>query len=798
MATPTPIAKVSIGKSGYGAAHASYITRMSALDPDGRERQRSGEENRDEQMSLLTRDERTQGEPNLTETLDENLNDQSLDQTKEHGGAHHPDADPVWTWNAPEFLTDDRFGTRPELRSRHTDQTHKGVGVQDKGKLTIKEKVQNVRDYFGSLEEYERRKGGRTHYRIILSFDVPATNQQIRNLTNSFLDEAFPKAIAFATIHRDTDHPHVHLYLNSRQYDGRRIQLKNNEFKTIDEKWATIYAAFAGDKSVYLEYLRKKEETKQWKIAAAEAYRKGEPIPPKPERDNDRRERLAEQRLSAQRSQARDGGKQLSDRPDAQPVMRPGSEKETSRLLAKTEVAREELAHLIRNEAPATQVKWAARTAHEFAVALEKTLVARREMGKEKVPHVVYTTEERKQLKEYAETRDLPVKDDRAAARLQSTRVLAGAEQKDAQAKVDAFQTRRHFWKFHVEGFGKVSLREVEQKIKIETEDKFKLYNFLRPTKREAIQLRIEFLEETKKDIQKQIASAERPARNNLAAYQPKYETASKLVEYAEKARAQQGREMPLPVFERSELAKMSVIANRNRDAKLLEFVYHEVKDSLLANQTPLTLSEVKGKALMARMDMLKAADRLKATVEYGDYRQLPVTDTQGLTYTTSVREIEPKSALETLIRHFTDSPEKKRERQAVADARADQLRMTHMQSRDARDYSVIRDRIAQDFYRAAGVREKAVAPTLGREQIAELNKYADTLPFFSTDRKEFNEAARTAEESLLRSEASEAARKEAEQLRTPDFSARTIEQSPSHPTSNTERSDRNSYSRGR
>jgi len=85
---------------------------------------------------------------------------------------------------------------------------------------------------------------------------------------------------------------------------------------------------------------------------------------------------------------------------------------------------------------------------------------------------------------------------------------------------------------------------------------------------------------------------------------------------------------------------------------------------------------------------MLKAADRLEATIEYGDYRQLPVTAAQGLTYTTSVREIEPKGALETLIRHFTDSPEKKRERQAVADARGDQLRMAQMQSRDARDYS--------------------------------------------------------------------------------------------------------------
>jgi hypothetical protein len=109
---------------------------MSALDPDGREKQRGGAENRDEQMSLITQDERTQREPNVTETLQENLNEQSLDQTKEHAGARQPDADPVWTWNAPEFLTDDRFGTRPELRSRHTDQTHKEVGAQDKGKLT--------------------------------------------------------------------------------------------------------------------------------------------------------------------------------------------------------------------------------------------------------------------------------------------------------------------------------------------------------------------------------------------------------------------------------------------------------------------------------------------------------------------------------------------------------------------------------------------------------------------------------------------------------------------------------------
>src|SRR5262249_56020844 len=106
-------------------------------------------------------------------------------------------------------------------------------------KLPLEEKVENVKVYFASLEDYEKRKGGRTHYRIVLSFDVPANNRQIRELTNAFLEQTFPKAIAFGAIHRDTEHPHVHLYLNSRQFDGRRIQLKNNECKTIDERSAS-------------------------------------------------------------------------------------------------------------------------------------------------------------------------------------------------------------------------------------------------------------------------------------------------------------------------------------------------------------------------------------------------------------------------------------------------------------------------------------------------------------------------------------------------------------------------------
>jgi hypothetical protein len=115
---------------------------------------------------------------------------------------------------------------------------------------------------------------------------------------------------------------------------------------------------------------------------------------------------------------------QLDPRPQAEPLSRPASEKETSRLLAKTEVVREQLAHLVRNDAPNAEIKSAARIAHEFTTALDKTLAARKEKGRDKPPQTVYTTEEWKQLKEYHTSHELPVKDDRAAARLQAARVI--------------------------------------------------------------------------------------------------------------------------------------------------------------------------------------------------------------------------------------------------------------------------------------------------------------------------------------------------------------------------------------
>ena len=84
-------AKFRVGTPGAGSSHASYITRESALEPD-RHRNRGVELD-------LNRDDNS-----VAGTLDDHLNDRAIDNHKDN------DADPVWTWNAPSFLTGDAAG----------------------------------------------------------------------------------------------------------------------------------------------------------------------------------------------------------------------------------------------------------------------------------------------------------------------------------------------------------------------------------------------------------------------------------------------------------------------------------------------------------------------------------------------------------------------------------------------------------------------------------------------------------------------------------------------------------------
>src|SRR5262249_44602819 len=143
-------AKFRVGTPGAGSSHASYITRASALEPD-RHRNRGVELD-------LNRDDNS-----VAGTLDDHMNDRATDDNKNN------DADPVWTWNAPNFLTGDDYGSDESKSSRAlsdvtaqdailTEKMMAGVTSQN-DRRRLKEKVANVRAFFGSKEQFEKAKG---------------------------------------------------------------------------------------------------------------------------------------------------------------------------------------------------------------------------------------------------------------------------------------------------------------------------------------------------------------------------------------------------------------------------------------------------------------------------------------------------------------------------------------------------------------------------------------------------------------------------------------------------------------
>ena len=211
--------------------------------------------------------------------------------------------------------------------------------------------------------------------------------------------------------------------------------------------------------------------------------------------------------------------------------------------------------------------------------------------------------------------------------------------------------------------------------------------------------------------MQKQLLSKDIAVQKTLGAAGLKYDVASKQAEQAQQARSREGKAMPLPVFQKDELGKMAEIATRNKDARLLALVYSQVRDNVLKEPTDQALSRVKGHAVMARMEMLREAERLRSAIQYGEFRQVALRDAHGLDYTKSLREVEPRSVLEAVIRHFTDSEKQKRERQEIGDIGREQLRRAEAQSTKARDYSVVLDNIVADHFRAAGVQPGQIAP---------------------------------------------------------------------------------------
>lgn len=105
----------------------------------------------------------------------------------------------------------------------------------------------NLIAYAAVREDIEQRKGAswskepRTHYRVLASFERNVPSAQALAMTKEWLDKELPNARAFAVVHRDTEHTHVHVWIDARQMDDKKIQLPKEKFRSLDSSWNQIY-----------------------------------------------------------------------------------------------------------------------------------------------------------------------------------------------------------------------------------------------------------------------------------------------------------------------------------------------------------------------------------------------------------------------------------------------------------------------------------------------------------------------------------------------------------------------------
>lgn len=346
--------KLRVHHSG-GAANVVYICREM-------ERDRDTEAERGERFGeTVERDGLEQGDPS--------------------------DDDPVWTWNAPEYVTGDCYGVaegdphRAALEGegvRALTPSQLGMAPARGGPdFSVAEKRERGIAHFSVLADLEELRGGPTHLRIVLSVGPGVTNRALKAMVNAFLGENFPLNPALVSIHRDTNYAHAHVYVHLRQIDDRRVRLGQKYFH-LDESWMRVCSEHLRDEEIYKAHMEMKAATLEWKGRAEKAREKGKPLPQKPDR--------------------------WADHHDTRLVFRPYDDRWCGRLQAQTRVAETKVKWLGATKARAEQVESAREDAHWLRERLERAAGRRakgRSESKRAMPAEVITVSEARDLLRY-------------------------------------------------------------------------------------------------------------------------------------------------------------------------------------------------------------------------------------------------------------------------------------------------------------------------------------------------------------------------------------------------------------
>lgn len=118
----------------------------------------------------------------------------------------------------------------------------------------------------------------RTHYRVVASFERDVDSDKALAMVREWMDKELPQARGFAVVHRDTEHTHVHVWIDARGQDGKKLHLSREQHRGLDSGWNQIYSREMGRDPQ--EYERKKAQTREAKREGWERKQKPE-YPPR-------------------------------------------------------------------------------------------------------------------------------------------------------------------------------------------------------------------------------------------------------------------------------------------------------------------------------------------------------------------------------------------------------------------------------------------------------------------------------------------------------------------------------------
>ena len=128
-----------------------------------------------------------------------------------------------------------------------------------------------------------RRAGRpRTFYRVVLSYEKSLSTAKVIDDAARWLKGAFPEARALGAVHKNTKHPHIHLFLSARLASGKKIHYHKRQFEQLLRSWCAIYEARLDQQPRHQVPFRgtplseKLDETQALRRALRESHERGE------------------------------------------------------------------------------------------------------------------------------------------------------------------------------------------------------------------------------------------------------------------------------------------------------------------------------------------------------------------------------------------------------------------------------------------------------------------------------------------------------------------------------------------